>query len=767
MDCTELSFPSYDEFSHWKSAEEESTSSNFVMHGGSVVKETVKHTYFYCNRSGVSRKGRKLGARTSKMQETSKIGATCVAHMKLEQNIVSGSCKVHYNSTHCGHKKELAHIRLTDSSRVKIASQLQAGVSINNILDSIRDVSLKQGIKREHLIVKQDIRNIERVLNLSNIQKHANDQTSVAIWVQEALTQPYNPVLVFKPQGRKDSVVGLTDDLEEKNFILAIQTEFQRDAMKLFAGNGRVVCVDATHGTNVYDFFLITVMVLDDYGEGVPVAWCISDREDTSLLSQFFKHLHERVGDIGLDYFMSDDAEQYHTAWCGVFGPVKKKLLCIWHVDRAWKKAIHAHVLGDEQKAEVYHMLRVLLNETSITDFQVLLSQAMSYFEEKHPRFYEYMKTTYATRSDQWATCHRINASIGTNMAIEAFHRVLKIEYLQHKQNRRLDHLLHVLFRINRDLVFNFLRKEEIGKRSHRLCEIQKRHISAVTINKKGIDIQSNDCDSWKVQSESTPDLWYIVEKIASTCNLSCKLRCNKCNICTHMFSCNCMDAVMHFTICKHIHLVCMHCQVSCNSNVELPSIDSTAVDDSQPVTVATCITSAGPGSSVPSSLGTLSKESLLKKHDKVRDMIVRSSGQNLLELNSHLSSMMALLQTQVDVLAQPLPVRKRPAPNANHVTQDKFYSTKKRRTEVTKAIKKPSSEEQTTIKSHLSQVDITVCSICFNSDDDHRQESDVQWIECVKCSTWVHQSCAKRTFLSSSIDLESFECFRCITSSN
>ena len=65
---------------------------------------------------------------------------------------------------------------------------------------------------------------------------------------------------------------------------MAIQTEFQCDAMKKFAGNGRVVCVDATHGTNVYDFFLITVMVLDDYCEG---AWCISDREDSSVLSQF------------------------------------------------------------------------------------------------------------------------------------------------------------------------------------------------------------------------------------------------------------------------------------------------------------------------------------------------------------------------------------------------------------------------------------------------------------------------------------------------
>uniref|UniRef100_A0A1X7UJ23 SWIM-type domain-containing protein n=1 Tax=Amphimedon queenslandica TaxID=400682 RepID=A0A1X7UJ23_AMPQE len=72
-------------------------------------------------------------------------------------------------------------------------------------------------------------------------------------------------------------------------------------------------------------------------------------------------------------------------------------------------------------------------------------------------------------------------------------------------------------------------------------------------------------------------------------------LRCHECNICTHMLSCNCMDAVMHFTICKHIHLVCMHRQVTCIPNFELPSIDSTAVDDSQPVTVATCISSAGP----------------------------------------------------------------------------------------------------------------------------------------------------------------------------
>ena len=28
--------------------------------------------------------------------------------------------------------------------------------------------------------------------------------------------------------------------------------------------------MDATHGTNMYNFYLITVLVVDEYGEGLP-----------------------------------------------------------------------------------------------------------------------------------------------------------------------------------------------------------------------------------------------------------------------------------------------------------------------------------------------------------------------------------------------------------------------------------------------------------------------------------------------------------------
>lgn len=88
----------------------------------------------------------------------------------------------------------------------------------------------------------------------------------------------------------------------------------------------------------------------------------------------------------------------------------------------------------------------------------------MTFFEENHPCFHHYMKTMYTHRAEQWASCYRLNMQLDTNMHVEAFHRVLKIDYLKHKQNRKIDHLLHILFKYTRDLVFKFLRKEIVGK---------------------------------------------------------------------------------------------------------------------------------------------------------------------------------------------------------------------------------------------------------------------------------------------------------------
>ena len=113
---------------------------------------------------------------------------------------------------------------------------------------------------------------------------------------------------------------------------------------------------------------LISIFVVDDHGAGIPVAWCISNREDTTLLIQFLKAVHERTGDLKTRYFMSDCADQYFHAWSSVFGETQR-LLCIWHIDRAWRKALNDHIANKQDRIEVYHHLRVLLQEIDTSQF--------------------------------------------------------------------------------------------------------------------------------------------------------------------------------------------------------------------------------------------------------------------------------------------------------------------------------------------------------------------------------------------------------------
>ena len=97
----------------------------------------------------------------------------------------------------------------------------------------------------------------------------------------------------------------------------------------------------------MYDFFLITVLVVDEYEEGIPVAWMISNREDMMALLPFFEAIKRTCGDIAPKWSMSDCAEQYFNAWKGVFDVSQtNKLVCIWHIHRAWRKALREHIAG-------------------------------------------------------------------------------------------------------------------------------------------------------------------------------------------------------------------------------------------------------------------------------------------------------------------------------------------------------------------------------------------------------------------------------------
>ena len=84
--------------------------------------------------------------------------------------------------------------------------------------------------------------------------------------------------------------------IEEKDFILVIQTPLQAAMLKEFGNN--IILIDSTHGTTGYDFQLITIVVVDELGEGYPTAWCLSNREDQIVLTHFLTSLHSKSGTI-------------------------------------------------------------------------------------------------------------------------------------------------------------------------------------------------------------------------------------------------------------------------------------------------------------------------------------------------------------------------------------------------------------------------------------------------------------------------------------
>ena len=117
-----------------------------------------------------------------------------------------------------------------------------------------------QCVSRKDFLNKRDIRNVQVKVQDRLVIRHQDDAQSVCLAVSELQQEPYNPVMAFKIQGK------LHPTLPEDAFFLAIQTEFQRDMYRKYAG--RILCIDSTHGTNAYRYKLITCIAPDHYGQG-------------------------------------------------------------------------------------------------------------------------------------------------------------------------------------------------------------------------------------------------------------------------------------------------------------------------------------------------------------------------------------------------------------------------------------------------------------------------------------------------------------------
>ncbi|GIX91468.1 c2H2-type domain-containing protein [Caerostris extrusa] len=201
--------------------------------------------------------------------------------------------------------------RFKDSTRNLIKSYLLLSFLLYKYKNLIRSNVRFRGHRtfvpsKEAFISRRSIRTYYR--RLQNSVRPENDALSVMCNVERLKAEEYNPILLFKPQNSKTlyGPPGLDALLNsDKSFALGIQTETQKEM--LIKHSYKIIGIDSTHGTNHYGFYLLSIHIQDEYGQGYPVAHFICNYLDYDTLVTLFNSLKCRISNLSVYNVMTDD----------------------------------------------------------------------------------------------------------------------------------------------------------------------------------------------------------------------------------------------------------------------------------------------------------------------------------------------------------------------------------------------------------------------------------------------------------------------------
>ena len=134
--------------------------------------------------------------------------------------------------------------------------------------------------------------------------------------------------------------------------------------------------------------------------------------------------------------------------------------LCIWYVDKAWKRRLPT--VQKIHKQQIYSYIYCMLHTKSEQEFKTFSNNLFEKYSSMEPIFCKYLQDNYMNRIEKWAIYKRekdLQTVITTNMFIESFHNKLKTQYFDRKQNKRVDRLLYTLLEMEKDYYLSHLKK--------------------------------------------------------------------------------------------------------------------------------------------------------------------------------------------------------------------------------------------------------------------------------------------------------------------
>ncbi|KAI4470799.1 hypothetical protein MML48_1g03704 [Holotrichia oblita] len=433
--------------------------------------------------------------RTEKSGGTIKICGICPSKLIVKIDDNGGQVNVMFWKTHVGHDENYLRAKhLSTTEKDMVVEKLKSGVPTDRILEDARKLKT-QKLERINLLNKHDV---TYLVNKYNIEKRRdnNEMVAAALKVQEWNTGGkqfafffnskcfyYGGSIIYIGDG---FVIGETHAvLKEEDFALGFMNSTMEDNLRNFP---QIICMALIRKKLIY-----LLLIKDDKNAGFPVAFFLSNRLDQQVQEVFLGALKEKLQqEINTEYFMSDDDPKYYNAWIKTMVSRPRRLLCTWHVVKNWniqgKKKIKDANLKNQMKTE----MKRILNETNKERFLQLTNAYLEKLQKANEvEFLNYLLTYYFhgdERIEMWAHCHRKNAGINTNMAIESFNNLLKTNQLKRKAKVTIEKLLATIedlvdikmwqriLNIERPNVNNY--QDRIIIKAHRKAEAMKNDVN-------------------------------------------------------------------------------------------------------------------------------------------------------------------------------------------------------------------------------------------------------------------------------------------------
>ena len=313
-----------------------------------MVTSFIQHVFYDCTFGPADHRGdpthpfsKKCGciARFSIKQLLLHPDVAEVAYYHVDHTREDGAPTHGFEDPHSVGRKSAYQPRLSKELKNWIKNPLNEGFTAKQVYEDHKanwiDRKKANSTKvRDDFLELKDVAYYEARLKMGVWRRDPNDFDSVKMWAKE------HPEDVFMWH-EEDKVTDLP-------FILGIQTPWQKDLMLKHGHNG-AIAMDATFGTNFPKYPLFSLLVFDDWRNGIPVAWVLTSRmkeEDRVMwLEPLRRHLQKDMANFLPSCFIVDDADyQWNAvkqAWPEDEVPI---YLCSFHVLKNWKNHIWTKV---------------------------------------------------------------------------------------------------------------------------------------------------------------------------------------------------------------------------------------------------------------------------------------------------------------------------------------------------------------------------------------------------------------------------------------